>query len=278
MKDWRRGLVRVVAAGLLCVLAWWVSRPASDGSGYFTGEAFATLYHITYADGPDVGTMKRAVDAELARIDAMASTWRDDSELMRYNHAPNPEAFELSPQLAWLIEQAKEIQAQTNGAFSLRPDGSAIDLSGIAKGYAVDRVVTLLQRDFGITDCLVDIGGEVRAVGDRPGGDGWRVGLYQRTDATDRQVPVLQLRDTSVATSGTYFRGQHIIDPATGKPVTNDLLSASVIHPSSSTADALATAVYVMGPDLGLQWARENNIHVILILNDGSRRETLAAE
>lgn len=278
MKDWRRWCVRIAVAGLLCVMAWQVSRPADDGYNSIQGEAFATHYRITYADGPGAAELKRAIDLELARIDAMASTWRDDSELMRYNHADNPQAFELSPQLSWLIEQAKQIQTQTNGAFSLRPDGGAMDLSGIAKGYAVDRVVELLQREFKITHCLVDIGGEVRAVGNGPGGDGWRVGLYQPTDATNRDVPMLQLRDTSVATSGTYFRGPHIIDPSTGKPVANDLLSASVIHPSNTTADALATALYVMGPDRGLQWARENNIHAILILKDGRRRETPAAE
>lgn len=268
--------------GWIAVLLWFVVlvvfRPTFVEYSNIQGEAFATHYRITYADGPDVDTVQRAVDAELARIDALASTWRDDSELMRFNRADRPEEFELSSELAALIEQAKAIEAQTGGAFSLRPDGGAIDLSGIAKGYAVDRVVELLKREFGITDCLVDIGGEVRAAGDGPKGDGWRVGVYQPTDATDINVPVLQLRDTSVATSGAYFKGDHILDPSTGKPVANDLLSASVIHPNSTTADALATAVFVMGSQRGEQWASDNGIQVILILKDGSRRETPAAE
>ena len=76
MSDWRRWVGRVVAAGMLCALAWWVSRPMSGDFVHFTGEAFATPYHITYADGPDADTVQHAVDAELARIDAMASTWR----------------------------------------------------------------------------------------------------------------------------------------------------------------------------------------------------------
>jgi thiamine biosynthesis lipoprotein len=273
MKHWRRGLVRVVVVGLLCVFAWWFGRPVSGGDGYFTGEAFATPYHVTYADGPDAGIVQQAVDAELARIDAMASTWREDSELMRYNRADDPESFVLSPQLKWLIERAKAIEAQTGGAFSLRPGGGAIDLSGIAKGYAVDRVVELLQREYGIKDCLVDIGGEVRAVGDRPGHDGWRVGIYLPTDRTDIEAPVLQLSDNSVATSGTYFKGDHILDPATGKPIENELLSASVIHPSNTTADALATAMVVMGPGRGLAWAADNGVHVIFLLKDGTRLE-----
>ena len=158
-------------------------------------------------------------------------------------------------------------------AFSLRPDGGGIDLSGIAKGYAVDRVVDLLQNKFGVMECLVDIGGEVRAVGNGPMGDGWRVGLYVPTDAAGIDAPVLQLRDNSVATSGAYFKGDHILDPATGEPVDNALLSASVIHPSNATADALATALVVMGPERGMKWAEDNSMHVIFLLKDGTRLE-----
>jgi len=272
MKDWRRWLVWIVAAVSLGLLAWWVSRPVSGDFAHFTGEAFATPYHITYAYGPEAHAVQRAVDAELARIDAMASTWREESELMRYNRAATPEGFELSPELASLIEQAKQIEAQTGGAFSLRPNGQSIDLSGIAKGYAVDCAVELLQREFGITDCLVDIGGEVKAIGDGPSGDGWRVGVYLPTGTAGIAPPVLQLRDQSVATSGAYFKGDHIIDPSTGKPVNNGLLSVSVVHPSNTTADALATALYVMGPDRGLIWAQANHVSVIYLLKDGTRR------
>ena len=84
----------------------------------------------------------------------------------------------------------------------------------------------------------------------------------------------MQLHDTSVATSGAYFKGEHIFDPATGKPVDHgDLLSASVVHPSNTTADALATALYVMGPERGLAWAEENGVRVIFLLKDGTRLE-----
>lgn len=253
------------------VVAWlWLSSP---GETHLAGEAFATHYRITYADGLDADTVQRAVDAELQRIDAMASTWRDDSELMRYNRADDPALFELSPELAGLIDQARQLEAQTGGAFSLRPDGEGIDLSGIAKGYAVDRVVDLMQTKFGVTECLVDIGGEVRAVGNGPKGDGWRVGLYVPTDTADIDAPVLRLRDTSVATSGAYFKADHILDPATAEPVANELLSASVIHSSNTIADALATALYVMGPERGMAWAKHNAIHAIFLLKDGTRLE-----
>lgn len=269
MKRWVGFAVLVLA----CLVGWfWLLSP---GYTHLTGEAFATPYHIAYFDGldADADTVQRAVDAELERIDAMASTWRDDSELMRYNRAEDPEQFELSPELAELIEQARQIEAQTHGAFSLRPDGGAIDLSGIAKGYAVDRVVDLLQNKFGVTDCLVEIGGEVKAIGDGPKGDGWHVGLYLPMTVSDIDVPVLHLRDTSVATSGAYFKGDHILDPATSQPVQNDLLSASVVHPSNTTADALATALFVMGSERGLAWAKANGVRVIFLLKDGTRDE-----
>ena len=275
MSNGRRWLIRIVAAGLLCVLAWSLTRPEGvGGGGYFTGEAFATRYHVTYANGPDPATVKRAVDAELMRIDALASTWREDSELMRYIRAEDPAGFKLSPELASLIDQAEAIEAQTGGAFNPRPRGDAIDLSAIAKGYAVDRVVDLLWREYGIEDCLVDIGGEVRASGDRSGMQGWRVGVYLPGDHAGIDPPVFQLRDASVATSGAYFKGGHILDPATGQPVENNLLSVSVVYADTATADALATALYVMGAERGMAWAREHGVRAIFLLDDGQRLET----
>lgn len=271
-----RGLgVLLVGVVALCIGGWLMLSP---GVGYtsINGEAFATRYRITFAQGPDAGALQQAVDAELARIDAMASTWRDDSELMRYNRAAEPGAFALSPELAGLIEQARRVGAQTGGAFSLRPGSGDIDLSAIAKGYAVDRVVAVLRDQFGVSDCMVDIGGEVRVVGSGPNGGGWRVGLYAPNSAADTygiDAPVLELRDTSVATSGSYFKGGHILDPSTGKPVDNQLLSASAIHPSSATADALATALFVMGPDKGMAWAQDHGVHVLFLLKDGTRLE-----
>jgi len=276
MRRWRVGLVVLVmvlsgaAAGLGY---WWAAAGTGDDYESLRGEAFATHYRITYRGGADADSVRQAVELELERIDALASTWRDDSELMRYNRADDPGRFELSAELAGLIELAEKIEAQTGGAFSPRPDGKMLDLSGIAKGYAVDRVVALLRSEFGVTDCLVDIGGEVRAVGNGPKGDGWRVGVYLPRGASDIDTPVLQLRDASVATSGAYFKGGHILDPATGLAVTNDLLSATVVHPRNATADALATAMFVMGPERGLAWAEDHGVRVIFLMKDGTRRE-----
>ena len=252
---------------------WWAGSRPDRSYTRIDGAAFATSYQITYAGGEDRNNVQRAVDEQLSRIDAMASTWRSDSELMRYNRVEHPPEFELSDELAGLIEQGMQIEAQTDGAFSLRPNGRMIDLSGITKGYAVDRIVELLRNKFKITDCLVDIGGEVRAIGPGPHKDGWRIGLYVPMEAAGIDAPVLRLRNNSVATSGAYFKGDHIIDPSTGRPVDHDLISASVVHPSNTKADALATAMFVMGPERGLMWARANNIHVILLHKNNQRSE-----
>ncbi|MEM9108960.1 MAG: FAD:protein FMN transferase [Planctomycetota bacterium] len=273
MKDGRRWMIRLTAAALLGFFAWYISQPDPDAYTRFQGEAFATPYRVMYRGGVGRNAVRDAVEAELARIDAMASTWREDSELMRYNRAGDPEGFELSVELAELIEHAKRIEAETGGAFSPRPGGKQLDLSGIAKGYAVDRVVELLQAEFDIVDCLIDIGGEVKALGNGPKGVGWHVGLYSPSQLVPDKLPVLILRDTSAATSGAYFKGDHILDPATGKPVVNDLVSASVVHPSNATADALATALYVMGSERGLAWAEDKGIHAVLLLKDGTRLE-----
>lgn len=274
MDDWRRWLFRLSAAAGLVLLAYVFSRPGGSEYAVINGEAFATHTRIVYAGRADQAKVRQAVEAELDRIDAMVSTWRDDSELMRLNRSDDPARFDLSPDLAGLIKRAEQIEQETAGAFSPRPRGQAFDLSGIAKGYAVDRLVALLQREFGFTACLVDVGGEVRVLGDGPKGDGWRVGVYLPEVASEMGSLVLNLHDTSVATSGHYFNAGHILDPATGRPVSSGLISVSVIHPSNTTADALATALYVMGAERGVRWAEDNGVWAVFVLDDGSRVET----
>lgn len=258
---------------ILPVAVWlWLMSPVEQ---HLRGQAFGTHYRITYLDGLDASpaTVQQAIDAELARIDAMASTWREDSELMRYNRAADAESFELSPELAGLIADAQAIEELTGSAFSPRPEGRDLDLSGIAKGYAVDRVIDLLQHDFGVTNALVDIGGEVRAIGDGPEGDGWRVGVYLPDEMPSLAVPVLSLHNAAVATSGAYFRGEHIIDPLTGEPVDHEVVSVTVLDADCARADALATALYVMGEERGLAWAQVHAVHAIFVLKDGTQRE-----
>ena len=153
-----------------------------------------------------------------------------------------------------------------------------IDLSAIAKGHGVDRVVEMLLKTR-IHDCLVEIGGEVRGVGQRPGGGPWRIGV-ERPDAVNVGgiEQVVPLNNKSLATSGDYRNFfideetkrsySHTIDPRTGMPVQHDLASVSVMADNCMEADAWATAINVMGAEVGLAAAGSRQMDILLIRRD----------
>ncbi len=156
------------------------------------------------------------------------------------------------------------------------------DLSGIAKGYAVDRAAEALAA-LGCRAYLVEVGGELRAAGANAAGRPWRVGI-ERPDSAGRMVHrILRITDTAVATSGDYRNFQvingrrysHILDPRTGQPAARGAASATVLHPSAMRADALATALLVLGEAEGLALAERADLAVLLLLrdSDGSLRE-----
>ncbi|MCX7935209.1 MAG: FAD:protein FMN transferase, partial [Planctomycetota bacterium] len=157
-------------------------------------------------------------------------------------------------------------------------DGMAIDLGGLAPGFAVDRAAAALTA-VGIRQALVELGGEVRLLGNSPAalaasailsaqpanGSGWRVAIRHPRQAAEK-IAVLTLSDCAVATSGDYEkyfvcqgkRYSHIVDPRTGYPVCDGVVSATVIHPSSClVADALATAFCVLGAEGTARWLKE---------------------
>lgn len=157
---------------------------------------------------------------------------------------------------------------------AVQPGGMRLDLSGIAKGYAVDLVAERL-RGLGHADFLVEVGGELRACGSRPGGQPWRVAVAQpRPGGAHAQPPprTLALRDMAVATSGDLWHGfeqdgrhyAHTIDPRTGEPVAHGLCSVTVLHPQCMQADALATVLTVLGPREGLAFARDRGMAALL--------------
>lgn len=156
-----------------------------------------------------------------------------------------------------------------------RPD-IYVDLSAIAKGYGVDQLADLLERN-GIDSYLVEIGGEVRGRGLKPGGEPWRVAVEVPDPAAREVYRVITLGDAAMATSGDYRnfyerdgrRYSHTIDPATGRPVTHALASVTVIDTECARADALATALLVLGPDRGLALAESGGIAALLITREG---------
>ena len=156
-----------------------------------------------------------------------------------------------------------------------------VDLSAIAKGYAVDAIAGLLG-DAGISDYLVEIGGEIQASGANSAGQPWRIAIEKPLSEQRAAQRVIGLHDLGLATSGDYrnyfeVEGQrysHTIDPRTGRPVRHQVASVSVLDRSAMRADALATALLAMGTD-GFAFATDHAIAALVIERsaDGQFRE-----
>lgn len=155
------------------------------------------------------------------------------------------------------------------------PD-TELDLCGIAKGFGVDRLAEHLESQ-GVDHYLVEIGGELRARGNssRPGP--WRVGIEKPIPGQRSLQRIVELDGTAIASSGNYrnffdrdgTRFSHIIDPRTGAPIGHGLASVTVIAPTAMRADALSTALMVLGPDEGMELAERENIAAFFIVKDG---------
>lgn len=160
--------------------------------------------------------------------------------------------------------------------------GVQLNLSAIAKGYAVDAIAELLTTS-GRPSFIVDIGGESRAGVEKAAGEPWRVGVESANAGLSRDPApgrVLPITRSSIATSGDYrnfyeidgVTYSHTIDPVTGHPVPNPPASVSVVHDSCMTADALATAFMVLGVERGRRLAEEQQLSVLFQLIDGEGR------
>ena len=153
------------------------------------------------------------------------------------------------------------IVMEPSGTLSKMDPGVTLDLASIAKGFGVDAIARLLG-DNGFAHFLVEIGGEVYARGRRKDGNAWRVGINRpdKQAAFNDVYRAVPLMDRAMATSGDYriffqIDNQtygHILDPRTGRPVTNGVVSATVVAANCTVADGLATALMVMGPEEGV--------------------------
>lgn len=153
-----------------------------------------------------------------------------------------------------------------------------VDLSAIAKGYTVDQVGLLLEKN-GIMDYMVEIGGEIRVRGKNANAEPWRIAIEQPASDKRRTIEkVVGITDIAMATSGDYhnffeadgMRFSHTIDPRTGRPVTHKLASITILGKTTMEADALATAIMVLGPDEGYKFAERNNIAAFFIIKKDS--------
>ncbi|MBX3619804.1 MAG: FAD:protein FMN transferase [Rhizobacter sp.] len=171
-----------------------------------------------------------------------------------------------------------------------QPGGLVLDLSAIAKGHAVDRVSQMLAAQFGFDDSLVEVGGELRGSGLKPDGQPWWVALEMppAPPAHDGGLPHTRvaLHALSVATSGDhrrFFRHDgtrypHTLDPRDGRPLDNGVALVTVLHPSCMAADALSTALGVLGAERGMAWASARQVAALFVLRhaDGSLDERMS--
>jgi thiamine biosynthesis lipoprotein len=249
--------------------------------------------------------------AELERVEAVMSLYRPESQLSRLNREgalPDPHpylvevlhsaralsertdgAFDVTVQPLWALAGDPEAAARAlplvdwrgvsiaPGRVSLRP-GQAVTLNGIAQGYAADRVrAALLAR--GIRHALVDTG-ELGASGRKEDGAPWTVGI-QHPRRPDAYVALAALEDRFLSTSGDYatafsadFRRHHIVDPRTGSSPA-EFSSVSVLARTGMEADALSTAVFVLGLERALELIRSTpGAEALLVLKDGTMRQT----
>lgn len=296
----------------------------------FDGRIMGTGYSVRLGEQPNnvlSASVGERIHAVLADVDKHMSTWRQDSELSRFNASEDRDWQPVSDYTARVIAQARLTSELSGGAFDAtveplvslwgfgpepantagsRPKKEAIsqtlgqigfaaidvdvqagivrknkvssqlDLSGIAKGHAVDRIAGLLDAA-GHQSYLIEVGGELRSRGHKPDGSPWRVAI-ERPEVGRRNVyKVLDLENRAIATSGDYRnffdhdgrRYSHSIDPRTGLPVNHDLASVSVVAETTMQADALSTALMIMGPEQGMLFSEQQGIAAHMIMKDG---------
>ena len=175
-----------------------------------------------------------------------------------------------------LLEDVGHEKITLDGTLLTVPEGTELDLGAVGKGYAGDLAAEAV-RARGIECAILSLGGNIQAVGSRPDGTDWRVGL--RSPWEDGTLGVLRVSDQAVVTSGgyeNYFEDEdgnvywHILDPETGYPAKSGLLSVTIICPQGRMGDALSTALFVMGPQKAEEYWRENgDFEMILVTEEG---------
>jgi thiamine biosynthesis lipoprotein len=149
---------------------------------------------------------------------------------------------------------------KNNHTVYLKESGMAIDLGGIAKGYAADLIASYL-KDQGIENALINLGGNIYALGSKPGATHWNIGIQNPNDVRGKYIGIVHVKNKCVVTSGIYeryflhenIRYHHILDPFTGYPINNELASISIISDNSIDGDGLSTTIFSLGIDKGKQ-------------------------
>jgi thiamine biosynthesis lipoprotein len=210
-------------------------------------------------EGAHEEDMERAFDW-FRWVDATFSTYHEDSEIRRLGRG-DLDFADAHEHVRLVLDRCETLRQETDGYFDAHASGR-LNPSGLVKGWSVDCAADLL-RAAGLERFAVSAGGDMRIVGRN-----WRVGI-QHPQQHHGIAAVLDVGDAAVATSGAYARGDHVVDPHTGRPPA-DVLSVTIVGPELATADAYATAAFAMGAR-GPEWtARLPGYEAMTIMTDES--------
>ena len=294
----RRTILTISAAAALSSAFF---APSSEAST-IGGTAFGSWWRACLPSGAKTDQVRAAIVQVIERVDAAMSPYRASSELTVLNQAPGGRWLGVSSTLEPVLKESLRIAQATGGAFDptvgplvhrygfgpirdggasrftaleigpqgLRKttDATTLDFCGIAKGHGLDLMAQAIEA-LGVDEFLLELGGELLARNRHPDGRPWQVAV----EVPDASRPIVIRLDhgQAIATSGQAFQGgwaggrpfNHIFDVRTGGPVDNGVWSVSVLAGAAMRADALATALYVMGPDAGLDLARRDDLAVL---------------
>lgn len=285
--------------------------------------AMDTVMTLT-AYGPQADTALNAAEAEIERLDTLWSISNDDGEIARLNAdkqatlsddtitllqrakdisaatnglfactiEPIMEAWGFtsgsytvpnSATLQTLLTHVDDTQIRINGNTATIPADVKVDLGGIAKGFTSDRVMTIFAEN-GVESGIISLGGNVQALGTKPDGSLWRVGIQDPADKNNI-IATLEIADKAVITSGGYQRYfeqdgityHHIIDPRTGQPADSGLSSVTIVSDDGTLADGLSTALFIMGKDAALEFWRNHRDEFDAVLVDDEGCVTITA-
>lgn len=197
---------------------------------------------------------------------ALVTAWGFGAE-RRYNQPgfQPPSGAQIDALLA--RRAAARIELDHASRRALQPGGVQLDFSSVAKGFAVDQMARLLESK-GLEHYLVELGGELRGAGMKPDGQPWWVALEEVPHSASAGAARVALHGLALATSGDYRRyfqygarrAAHTLDPRSGTPLDNGVASVSVLHAECMAADALSTALAVLGPEHGIAFAEERRL------------------
>ncbi len=176
-----------------------------------------------------------------------------------------------------LADASQIIYDENSRKISFDREGMKIDLGGIAKGYTSSRIMDIYKEN-NISSGLVNLGGNVQALGTKPDGSKWRVAV-QSPDDTEDYLGILSVEDKAVITSGGYERYfeqdgktyHHIINPKTGYPAENGLTSVTVVSEDGTLADGLSTSLFIMGKEEAIEFwkAHSEEFDIIMLTDEG---------